>query len=192
MTDQKSVEVEWKELLREWDLHRFISKFEENGWIYKDDWNEMTNDDMNEMEMKRGHQVHFKKKLKEYSQNNTTTNTTNNTNSNSNNNNTNNNQSGSSNANHVCECKYISKYGGISRVVKIPKYHPGTTCQCIYEYLGSTHHAVCFIHNKHPNLTYGHKMNDVKVPLYHPGTGCQCIYEYLGLIHRKCCAFYNY
>merc|ERR1719474_844288 len=51
-------------------------------------------------------------------------------------------------------------------MVTVAKYHPGTTCQCIYEYLGSTHHAVCAMHAK--GLRYGHKIGMVEVPLFYP------------------------
>ena len=45
----------------------------------------------------------------------------------------------------------------VIRNVTVPVYHPGTTCQCVYEYLGLTHHAVCAMNIYH-NLSYCKKL----------------------------------
>lgn len=67
--------------------------------------------------------------------------------------------------------------------INVTKYQPGTTCQCIYEFVGQSHHSVCGMHLK--GLTYGTKMYDITIPKYEPGTTCQCIYEHLGDSHKK-------
>ncbi|CAF3790156.1 unnamed protein product [Adineta steineri] len=78
------------------------------------------------------------------------------------------------------------QYGAKIRDVTVPLFGPGTGCQCVYEYLGAGHHAVCAV-----KPAGGPKLRDVAVPLFSPGTTCQCVYEYLGAGHHAVCAMHQ-
>ncbi|CAF1520720.1 unnamed protein product [Adineta ricciae] len=78
------------------------------------------------------------------------------------------------------------QYGPKLRDATVPLFGPGTGCQCVYEYLGPQHHAVCGM-----KPAGGAKLRDVTIPIFAPGTGCQCVYEYLGPQHHAVCAMHQ-
>ena len=55
----------WKQLLQEWDLASFEEGFVKNGWTDCIDWPKMTEQDLSDIGLKRGHIVRFERKLNE-------------------------------------------------------------------------------------------------------------------------------
>ena len=56
----------WAVLLEKWNLEIFVNVFAEYGWTDLTDWNGITQDDMKDMGMKKGHIMRFNRLFKQY------------------------------------------------------------------------------------------------------------------------------
>ena len=63
-------EISFKELLTEWRLEKYIEKFGDEGWDEVETWNELTEEDLEEMGLKKGERKKFMKKYKKWSKSN--------------------------------------------------------------------------------------------------------------------------